>query len=253
MDCERARAELAARLLGEEAALGTAELDVHLAGCSACAAMFAREQLLVGAIDLGLRAVAAVEPSPGAEAALRARIAAGVPTPRRGVGRWWIPLAAAAAATVALVVISQPRRGDGPRSVVAELASPTVAAMAARPMEPPTAAAPREETAVVPRLATSRAVEVVTPPVRSKAGRRPRPRDREVVVPPGQWQAVADLMAVLWTGPAEMAVAVPRTELVGLRPAAPIELATLGVEPIEVRPLRHSAEHTELFRESQSN
>jgi hypothetical protein len=169
MACERYTAGLTDLALGVPA---PPELDAHLAACAACRDALERERLLVRTIDGALRDGLAREPSP----ALLARVRQRLGEPQRSRFFWparlWALAAAAGLVLVALVLFRPAPGSRAPRPI------------AAVPAETPAPAPP--STAFVEET-PSRPVAPVTALLR----RRPaRPAAPEVIVPPGQEEAL---------------------------------------------------------------
>ena len=233
MACERYKVSLADAALGELEPAPEAELRAHLENCAACRAAFDAERRLVAAIDWGVAASVAAEPSPELAARVRQRIeAVRVPARPWFAGSWigrWVPAAAGALVVLALVTMWLARREP------------------ARPGTP-------ESAKNVPSQHHSQSGarvpdESVTPrvrPVGSAAGsRRPhivrkvvlKAAEAEVLVPPGQREAILQLYEAVRSRRADAASLLAKRgslEPVALK-IAPLEVAALDLDskPLE--------------------
>jgi hypothetical protein len=97
VDCKRAGKRLKELALSGATAVDSPELAAHVNACSVCCEMFARERAFVAAMNLGVAATVAGQPSPALQARVREQLAAPV---RRWELRWAV---VAAAALLALV------------------------------------------------------------------------------------------------------------------------------------------------------
>jgi len=241
MACERYKVSLADAALGELERAPEAELRAHLENCAACRAAFDAERRLVAAIDLGVAASVAAEPSPESAVLVRQRIEA-VPMPARPwfAGSWigrWVPAAAGALAVVTLVNMWFARR---------ERARPwTLESAKDVPSQHYSQSGERvADESVTPRVLPVR-------PVGSAAGSR-RPHiiqkvvlkavEAEVLVPPGQQEAILQLYEAVWSGRADAASLLAERgslELVALK-IAPLEVAALDLDS---KPLEPASDH----------
>ena len=221
MACARYRDRITdAALAADDVARADAELDAHLAACPACRKEFETQKQLSEAILNGIEAGLNAEPSPEFPARVRARLVEEQIWARPWFSGW-VPIAAGALAVIALAGF-----------------------VARRGLHPP---GPRDEVRVTPGLEKQRTAEV-TPRqgggsgnVHSRPSRqvadRGGPRavraaaasEPEVLVPPGQHEAVLRFYRVVWDGRADAAslLAVP----------APLRPAELKIAPLEVASL----------------
>jgi len=193
-----------------------AEFAAHLAVCAGCRAALERERRLLAAIDIAIAASVAAEPSPEFAARVRQRLEQeGLLAPL-----WfssWVPAAAVAFVLVAVVVAWLAWR----RPVVPGTREPASAAEVVSRARP---SGPTEQSAT-PRGATparghlKQVVAQVAEP--------------EVLVPPGQHEAVLQLYAALRSGRVDPASLVA--------PSAPLEPAELKIAPLEVIKLEEEA------------
>lgn len=197
--------------------------EAHLRACADCRGRLAREERLLAAITHSLGAAMNVEPSDAFTRRVRSRVAEERCRVATAGPRWQVPVAAAAAVTLAAAVWVVSRRPPAP-------AAPPAASMAAR-TEPPRPA--RTDPAAVPS-SPARARSVSRSPV--KHGPSPGSA-REVLVEPGQLEAVSRLARASGAEPivrfvlggvdAEAALPallvadVPRLEMRPLEPMAP--------------------------------
>jgi hypothetical protein len=183
MACGRYRDALTDVAAGEPA---TAAVEAHLAACEACRAELHALRRTLAVADAEMAGLASAEPSPGLAA--RIRRAAAQPSPEWRFGWLWPAVAAAATLLAALAVVLA--RGTGPTPeprVAVDLVRP-------RPIETPAAVRPREP--VIPRgsgLASPEGSAGTADP--SSPGKDVAPRDDrapepEVLVPPGEGEAL---------------------------------------------------------------
>jgi hypothetical protein len=110
---------------GEQSADEAARLDAHLRACVTCSDTWRELKETLQLVD----AAGVPEPGPAFERLMWMRIAPSLPAgrpARRRLGRWLVPLAAAAAATLAIVIFRPQPRPAAPRpdSPVASAATP---------------------------------------------------------------------------------------------------------------------------------
>lgn len=245
MACERYGEELAAVAAGGPPSV---ELGGHLGHCEACREELATLRRALDLVDQEIAFLRTEEPSP--ELAVRIRRAvAEREAPARRPG--WLWPAAGLVAALLLVLTVWPGRPSG-------RASPTGVALDTRPSPlvptPPAAAdarsrdlevpaAPREpdaEATVVPRgfdrtgHAGSAGTAEVSPHAVNEPGRDDGPSLPEVLVPPGESEALLRLVTLVHherlTLPVLSAAGEPSAELAALVPLqiAPIEIVPLG-------------------------
>lgn len=210
MSCERYENDVV------EAALGTAPeraLAAHLQSCASCRARLEEERRLVAEMDADLRGALSVEPGPGFERGVRARLAQRRPAPR--VAFW---LAAAAAVLVAALLVKS-LSTPAPRTEPRTAAAPTSAA----PTAPTAAPSVPEHTQPAPdRTADAKAVRA-----RARPERRPErsPTIPEVLIAPDESAALARYQEALASRPIHVISISVRHELV------PLEVGTLDDLP----------------------
>src|SRR4029077_11327226 len=220
MDCldyknQLTDAALASLATSEGARQNDGGLRAHLDACADCAAEFARTRLLLSAIDRGVEASVAAEPSPEMMARLRRRIAE-EPAPHSWMGTW-IPVVAAALA-VAIAAFLWLGIRTGPRRALPATSHEAAA-------HPASAQPPR-------RAQENGASATLAPPVSSRAAanRALKPGGKlDVLVPPGQMAAVLELQAALKNGSVDPSSVAPDQE----DPGAPLYIARLKISPLE--------------------
>jgi hypothetical protein len=221
MACDRFTRELNDHALG--APLGPAA-SAHLATCSSCQLRLERETRLMATIDVAIEQVGSARPAADFQVRVREKASVRV---QSGRGRWLLATGTVAAAAAVLVVIAlvvRPGRRaastpqSGPRVIVAGKA-PTVAAEAPPPM---TAAA-------------QPARNPMTRPDVSAVPRRNVRGDADVLVPTGQPEVIARLLASL--SGQEPGVA---SQLIG-RAATRADVFQSAEAPVSVAPIRIDA------------
>lgn len=221
MACERYKDWVTHAALDALPAGREAEWRGHLETCPGCRAALERERRLLRAIDRGLAASVDTEPSPEFAARVRQRIAA----EPAGWSLWlprWLPSAAGAIAVLALLGVWFAIRAPRPPLGVLDTREALVIAR-----EP------------VPRPAPERTAGPVRPsePQSPRAGRgddRPEP---EVLVPPGQWEAMMQLYNAAQQGRVDAGALFYRRALLEQVAAELVPPAELKVKPLEVIPL----------------
>jgi hypothetical protein len=210
------------------------EFDEHIGDCVACRAEFARIESLLGRIDQSLRAELAVEPSPKLVLSVRESIAAEETQKARLAAGWlgwnsWLSAAGVCAVVVALLIFMVAHRANRPDGHFA--AHPQIAnAAPARVPEPPRRSASAENTPlrapahvreIKPRLAFARRESPRIPAHQST--------EPEVIVQPGQMQAILQFVAEMQKGK------VNGTEIEeGMKAAEkPLEIKPLNIAPLE--------------------
>ncbi|HEX2713898.1 MAG TPA: hypothetical protein VHM88_17020 [Candidatus Acidoferrales bacterium] len=211
-----------------EAALGGLELEraklaAHLAVCAACRAVLEDERRLVTAIDRGLAASVAEEPSRGFASRVLRHVQYERLPARSGL-RGWAPAAAAALAVLALGAIWLARRGSGPpgqprpqEAAVERRPDIEQAAAPASPVQEGHLPAPAAE-----RITAHRRGSTSFPVGQAAAGAT----EPEVLVPPNEEALVMAVYRTSWSSPLD---APPL--------GAPLEVSELSIAPLEVRPL----------------
>ena len=193
----------------------TRELDAHLRSCAACRAEFERARMLSNAIDRGLAAAVNVQPSPQLVARVRSEISR-MPAPSVWPFAHWIPLAACALAAVVLAALLLRPRVPSP-------STPATPEIASAPVVTP--ASPARQTAAAPSH------------VRNSLARAKRDNDvahqSKVLVPQGQWQAVARFAVAVGRGRVNGAEFIATAE----KSRDPLDFAGLEIKPIVITPL----------------
>lgn len=216
MNCERCRVRMLDAAAGDLPARQTDAFVAHIRDCVACGVEFERLRRLTEAIHRGVAAQVAAEPSPEYFADVRRKIAADTAPAN---ARWWrwAPAAACAAALVLATTVWMMWPKSAKPDQVAKTApasnSRTVASHAAlnRASVGAVAAAPSH-------LSSAASIRRVV--VRSQ----PRiEREPEVLVPPGEAEAVMELAAALRSGKVD-----------GTKLMADLQKVE---QPIEIKPL----------------
>ncbi len=241
MACERFRDALADVAAGGPAA---AAFEAHLAACEACRAELAVLRQALAVADEELARLLAAEPSPSLAAGIRRAVAEPEPSPGWRFGWLWPTVAAAATLLAGLVVLMG--RGTpqmpGPRVAVdaarreargsTPVAQPSGEAVIPRDLDrsgsPATAgpAHPSHGDAVAHARGD-------VPSARSRpVGRRAIPAEPDVLVPPGEAEALLLFVSQLQGRPVE-----PGSLLVADLSAPLPEPRALEITPIEFVPL----------------
>ncbi len=222
MACERYRDALTDAAAGESLA---AELEAHLAGCAACRQALDALRRTLALVDADLGQLLATEPSP--DLAARIRQAASEPQASPAWRPGFVLQALAAAAVLAAALVVMRGRAPAPRPVAVAARTPQASAAAPRPGPP---------TAVVAPVAPSR-VAVQRRPQASA----PRPLalpEPQVLVPPGQAEALVRLVTLLHRD----RLALPLMGTAGeastdLAEPGSINVASIEIVPLEIVPL----------------
>jgi hypothetical protein len=230
MACERyleAVTELAA---GGPAVAG---LKAHLAECADCREELAALRRVLEAVDAELRPFASSEPSPALAA--RIRQAASEPEARSGSRPAFALQALAAAAVLAAVAF-----------VLLLGRAPTPTSVAALTPRPETSGTPLPASVALP-AATARPAASPRPREErvpaTAAARRAASPEPEVVVPPGQMEALVRFAALVnrvrVAPPMLGATGQPSPELAELRliDIGPISVGSIDIQPLEIVPL----------------
>ena len=217
MDCRRFSEKLADAAL-EPGKVRNVGLAAHLETCATCQRELEAQRRLAQAVDLGLTAAVSAEPSPAFATGVRARLAA-EPAPRGSWFTGWVPVAAGALAVLVLMVIWFARQEGqepvpGPHQEVSREAAhqPVIESDKAH------VAAARGEMPVRQNRESR--------PKGAPAVRAARIREPEVIVPPGQREAVLRFYTVLWSGRVELSALLVKP--------GPLEIAELKIMPLEV-------------------
>jgi hypothetical protein len=246
MSCERYHEAIADTAAGLPPAAG---LELHLASCAACSSELARLREALGVADAALDELARAEPAPE----LRVRIRQVVMT--RQTTPWLVrplavrlPLYAAAALALALLVAWSVRRADHAPAMATTATAPMAPLPSAVAQGQPTRdgqATPRpsaaHSTASVVREEPRRLASSAPAQRRPTEARRASPRSAaapgrpqpEVLVPRGQEQTLLQLVALLQREPVEMPVLAGAGEPSPDLPEPP----PIQIKPLEIVPL----------------
>ena len=214
MVCENYTGLLMKAASGELAPSRHSELIVHVSGCEGCREAYGRAQMAMALADQGIDALVTGDPSPQFAAKLRARIA-DEKMSSRAAWAWLVPVAASAIilAGIATIATMSSLKHHLPRAPVPNIAS-------------------------VPSRGVSGASSVSHPPAviggtRSHALHARAvfsAREHEVLVAPGQMEALLRLNVALQQQPANRARAVAQPEEI----AQPLEVKPLEIKSLEV-------------------
>ncbi len=228
MACERYRETLADVAAGAPA---PAPVEAHLAACEACRAELAELQRALAVADAEVAALVAAEPSPGLAVRIRHAVAEAEPSSPWRFGWLWPAAAATTTLLVALAVWLSRAPSPGPHLAVDGRAQrSTVATRTAESTPAP----------VIPRDVARTGPEgsAVRPARRAHAGsrtasRRSVPTEPEVLVPPGEAEALLRFVALVHRERLAPAVLVaagqPSPDLA--------ELTPIDIKPLEIVPL----------------
>ena len=198
------------------------ELLAHLGQCGSCREAYHHARALNSQLDRGLASLTSGQPSPQFAARLRARMAAERPAPRFRWLAWKPALAGAAVAAVfAVLVVSWPRKRVSPEPQLNQSRSRLASTSPARPQ-------PVEK---VPLTGLSGSLR--TAARHTSARRANSPSQPEVIVPPGQVQALMQLAAAIRSG------RIDGKQLIAAQKQMdkPIEIAPIEFRPIDIRPI----------------
>jgi hypothetical protein len=224
MRCERYEPDLT---VGAAGGTITPDLEAHLEGCAACRDRLAEKQALLGHVDQVLTSHLDVEPSP----ALRRRVISRVSraeSERRRLAPWAAAAALAAGLVMALLAGAFAHRPSvrPPESSTAGMVSDAPAATAAQPKPPVISPS-------TPRASATAAPHVVRRGP-SRAIARGIVREPEVLVPPGQEDALRRFVAGLRDGsaPAPALLRAGASVENFIAPSPLIEIPLLETEPL---------------------
>jgi len=194
------------------------ELENHVRECAACRQKFQRVRTLMEAIDLGVTAQSAAEPSPRLMEQVRQRVRNEAPVVPWWNARWVPAVACAAVLIVAASVWTLWPRTRARHELTASSAAPSPI-QAVRPAAVVTTAKPR----ITPERRGSM-VALARPARKLSARRQPRvPEVPEVIVQPGQMEAVMQFAQALNSG-----------QIDGAKLLADLKAAD---QPLEIKPL----------------
>ena len=227
MNCERIRENLVNSLAAGESPL-SGELSLHVRSCDSCRSFYENETKLLFSIDAGLRIMGNQEMPPSLLPDLRTRL-----SEQSTVRRAWIPAWSLAAAVAAVVVlffgVNHLRRKPGAQS---NLAANSMIAPA--PVSNPT---PRQQLALK--------AKVTQQPVTHKRAKPAIPEavsaeaSSEVVVLAEEREAFARFAAEI---PQRQEIAVALTKPASVQPGAPVEIALLQIDKMDLAPLNPAVE-----------
>jgi len=216
MACEKYSGWMIGAALGALRAADEAELRAHASGCRDCRGEWDAMRALVAAVDRGVQAMVAGEPSPNFAARLRARIAE-----ERAPAAWpWLTwpritaAALAAAVLLAVLLVRAPQRGRQLAPITANTPAQSILPV------PSESLAPREHFAVKTPAVSHRG---------ARANSETASLSMEVLVPKGQISAALILCDAVNAG------AIDGAQLSALveQSAEPIEVQALVIAPLE--------------------
>ena len=234
MICERYRAWITDAALRALQPGRDAEFSHHVRACAACRAELERMRKLVAAVDDGIAATVAGEPSPALATRVRQRVAEETAAPQWRITTW-APVAAGALALLALVSIWFVRREAPHEPNVASNVASNGTAAHARQSAPP--AAPLRERQLA--SASSAAVSQLPKP------HRPRTLEANskivveptVLVPAEEWNGVVSLYSAMQSGRVDGAVVVAGARNLD----KPLTVDKLSIAPLEIPRLEEDA------------
>ena len=195
MSCERYRSWMTDAAADELPESRRSELENHARECAACRQELQRVQTLMEAIDLGVTAQTAAEPSPRFVEQVRQRIRDEASIIPWWNARWVPAVACAAVLTVAASVWTLWPRTDARHELTASSAPPSPV----QAVHPATV-----ETTAKPKISPERRGSMIAlaRPARRLNARRiaRRPAAPEVIVEPGQMEAVMQFAQALNSG-----------------------------------------------------
>jgi hypothetical protein len=185
MACEKYYGWMTEAALGELRPERESELLAHVAECDVCRKAYSHTKAVAAAADRGVERLVAGEPSPQFAARLRAQLA-GEPIPARGNWSLWVPTMVGAAAVFVLlmIVLTRSPHSNSPNAGTLE---PNQAPLASNATEGP----PQPVPASRARIGHS---------IHTATHRQARPREPEVLVPPGQLEAALQFADAIRTG-----------------------------------------------------
>lgn len=216
MSCERYQSWMTDAAADELPESRAADLQAHVGECAACRQELQRVRTLLAAIDLGVTAQTAAELSPRFMERVRQRI-----RDRASVASWWNARWVPAVACAALLILAASVWTLWPRTGVRH----ELAASSAAP-SPAQAVRPAAVLTAKPKITPERRGSMVAlaRPARKLNARRIEQRDvPEVLVPPGQMEAVMQFAQALNSG-----------QIDGAKLLADLKAAD---QPLEIKPL----------------
>jgi hypothetical protein len=229
MGCEQYQSWMMDAALGALSAEREADLRAHVVLCASCREELDRSRQLLAAIDRATAVTVSAEPSPQFVARVRRQIA-GMNEPLRPRLAAWFPVAAGALALVALLVFWQRPQPSSTRGTANSPPS-TQEIVSTKSVTPSVRAPGTTSKSSVPRaeIALPHRVERTTPGPGTIAPPK-LPPALEVLVPPGEWQALAKFAAALDSGHIEAAQLEKHIEAARL----PLDVAALDFPSIEM-------------------
>ena len=224
MTCERYQlwmTDAATEALSEWQQVG---FKAHVRECSACRSEFERVRALLEAIDRGVEAQVAPEPSPEMMARLRRRIGAEA-SPSIGSWALWAPATACAAAVILAIAVWLNWPASSKRENFPMLAAPGGSVVALNHTS-------TGGTGAGTRTASANAMHAVAPArqfVATKRGIERKGEIPEVIVAPGQAEALLQFVAALQNGKLDSAKLLAEQK----EAEQPIEIKPLVIPPLE--------------------
>jgi hypothetical protein len=225
MACERFRDALADVVAGAPARAG---VEAHLASCDACRAEVASLRQALAVADAELGDLLSAEPTPALAVRIRRAVAEAEAPAAWRFGWLWPATATAGVLLVVVVLAVVWRDGHAPAAAERADAVPTTTEPRSTPA-PVETVRPAEPSSAPTSGARVRSTEPVAPPRVARA----TPPEPEVLVPPGETDALLRLVALVHRdrrAPASLAAA-------GQPSADLAELAPIDLKPLEIVPL----------------
>jgi len=202
----------------------------HVEACAACRGELNRQRALYEQIEDGVATLVAMQAPAAIAARVRQEIAADRPAfTLRSFGLLGAAAVAAIAIAFAFAVRPPHRSPSADKAIAANVTLPVAPALAsgahAADTQPVTTLAPQVATQVVHAVTRVQQPELVSEAVTASIG----PPHVEVMVPPGQREAVLRLVAALQAGRVDAASLV--------KPPESLEPVELKVAPLEIKPL----------------
>lgn len=224
MRCERYEQELN---VGAAGGTITPEVEAHLAVCAACDGRLAEKRALMASVDRVLTADLDVEPSPALRRLVISRVAQ-AEGKRRPLAPWAAAAALAAGLGIALLAGGLARHPADASFERVTATSPTLPAGGAMKAEraAPVPSVPTAGAAVTPHV-----VRRHSPPAAARPGAA---REPEVLVPPGQEEALRRFVAGLREEPGTARPLLRATATVDspVPPLSLIHIPVLASEPL---------------------
>jgi hypothetical protein len=224
MACDRHHEALIEVALGARELHPGSELSAHLAGCTNCRSELDAQRRLAAAIDSGVAASVDAEPSPAFAARVHQRIAAETaPAPAwwQGIRTAWMPLAVGVLTVVLLAFWLARRQPIPPPHPGPEIAR------VQQPSTPMTSQASSNLGTPPHGNAASVSVHTSRSPHDRRVLQTPRTNDPEVIVFPGEREAVLKFYTIVRNGRTDAsALVVPASDT--------LEIKDLKIAPLEV-------------------